>query len=131
MHRKTDRHTHRQTQRDPITTPWPLSFEGEGNHAAKCFLLSTTRCICLKYREIQPGMCFFVYTGAPVLWIMSLKNSFYSASAHVCCWFLTAFLHSFITYQCYLTHKSFKMVDNKSKTSIFGHIQKKYITHKD
>ena len=37
-------------------------------------LLSTTRRICPKYGEIQTGMYFFVYTGAPVLWIMSVKN---------------------------------------------------------
>ena len=37
--------------------------------------LSTTRRICSKYGEIQTGMYFFfVYTGTPVLWAMSVNN---------------------------------------------------------
>ena len=31
----------------------------------------------------------------------------------------------------YCTHKSFTVVENKSKTSLIRHIQKKYITHDD
>ena len=49
----------------------------------------------------------------------------------VACAFLTAFSHSFIKYSCYLIHKSYKMVYNKSKTSLIRHIQEKYITHED
>ena len=37
-------------------------------------LLSTAQHICPKYGEIQTGMYFFVYTGALVLWIMSVNN---------------------------------------------------------
>ena len=44
---------------------------------------------------------------------------------------MKAFSDSLIKYSCYLTLKSYKMVDNKSKTSLIGHIQKKYITHED
>ena len=113
-----------------------------------------------KYR---PGCIFFVYTGAPVLWIMSVNNfrffnnisesmqltniynislerCYCSASADVCCikihaemteilqvkdWsfyiqccscFSKPFSRPVIKYSNYLTHKSHKMVDNKSKT---------------
>ena len=84
---------------------------------------------------------------------ISLERYCYSTSAHVnyikihaemkcklkieityskdCLCFLTAFSHSLIKYSCYLTHKSYKMVDNKSKTSLIRHIQKKYVTHED
>ena len=44
---------------------------------------------------------------------------------HCCLCFLTAFSHSLFKYSCYLTHISYKMVDNKStKTSLFRHTQK-------
>ena len=86
---------------------------------------------------------------------ISLERSFYSASdrvscikihpeikallqvkvlsfyIHWCLWFLTAYSHSLIKYSYYFTHKSYKMVDNKSKTPLIRHIQKKYITHED
>ena len=86
---------------------------------------------------------------------ISLERSFYSASdrvscikihaemkallqvkvstfyIHWCLWFLTAYSHSLIKYSYYFTHKSYKMVDNKSKTPLIRHIRKKYITHED
>ena len=86
---------------------------------------------------------------------ISLERSFYSASdcvscikihaeikallqvkvlsfyIHWCLWFLTACSHSLIEYSYYFTHKSYKMVDNKSKTPLIRHIQQKYITHED
>ena len=86
---------------------------------------------------------------------ISLERSFYSASdrvscikihaemkallqvkvlsfyIHWCVWFLTAYSHSLIKYSYYFTHKSYKMVDNKSKTPLIRHIRKKYITHED
>ena len=79
---------------------------------------------------------------------ISLERCYSSASAHVCCinihaemteilqgkdWsFIFSVAHSFwqsvsrflIKYSYYLTHKSHKMVDNKSKTSLIRHIQK-------
>ena len=68
---------------------------------------------------------------------ISLKRSFNSTSAcvlhknlcfyiHCCRCFLTAFSHNLFKYSCYLTHKLYKMVYNKSKTSLIRHIQKKY-----
>ena len=86
---------------------------------------------------------------------ISLERCYSSASADVCCinihaemteilqgkdWsFIFSVAHSFwqsvsrflIKYSYYLTHKSHKMVDNKSKTPLIRHIQKKYITHED
>ena len=41
---------------------------------------------------------------------------------HWCLWFLTAYSHSLIKYLYYFTHKSYKMVDNKSKTPLIRHI---------
>ena len=99
------------------------------------------------------NFCFFTNISEIMLptdmYYISLERSFYSASACVCCikiqnaeikallqvkdWsfyiqcclcFLTAFSHFLIKYSCYLTHKSYKMVDNKSKTSLIRHIQK-------
>ena len=103
-----------------------------------------------KYRA---GCIFFLYTffqqylGKYVTYkYVSLDRSFYSTSArvcsikinaeiksyiHCCLCFLTAFSNSLIKYSCYLTHKSYKMVDNKSKASLIRQIQKKYITHED
>ena len=41
------------------------------------------------------------------------------------------FPHPLIKYSCYVTHKSYKMVDNKSKTPLIRHIQEKYFTNGD
>ena len=79
---------------------------------------------------------------------ISLKRYSYSTSAHVCCikihaklkdllqvkdWsfyihcchcFLIPFLCSLIKYLYYLTHKSYKIVDNKSKTTLIRYTHK-------
>ena len=44
-------------------------------------------------------------------------------------------IRSFITFSLkiwiYLSHKIYKIEDNKSKTSFFRHKQKKYVNHED
>ena len=80
-------------------------------------LYSTSACVCC------------IKIQADIKELLQVKDwSFYN---HCCLCFLTVFSHSLIKYSCYLTHKSYKMVDNKSKTSLIGHTQEKYITHED
>ena len=64
----------------------------------------------------------YIKIHAQMIEILQVKDlSFY---IHCCHCFLTAFLCSLIKYLCYLTHKSYKMVDNTSKTSLIRHLQK-------
>ena len=60
--------------------------------------------------------------------VLQVKDySFIFTDAHA---FLHAFSHPLIKYSYNLTNKSYKMVDNKSTTSLITHTQKKiYITH--
>ena len=71
----------------------------------------------------------YIKIHAKIIKILQVKDrSFY---IHCGYWSLIVFSHSLIKDSCYLTHKSYKMVDNKSKTPLIRHIQKKYITHED
>ena len=45
----------------------------------------------------------------------------WSSYIHCCLSFLMAFSNFLIKYSCYLTHKLYKMVDNKSKPSLIRH----------
>ena len=70
----------------------------------------------------------YIKIYSEIMEILQVKDCFY---IHCGYWSLIVFSYSLIKDSCYLTHKSYKMVDNKSKTPLIRHIQKKYITHED